>query len=367
LSLLSTSSLHLISRVSSTSPPVTHWCRFWALLSSTIVLFAAALTLDILMYTFMCHNCDRNVIFITLNLVAALLYTFASIHPTVRIPEILFFSKYLRIFYFWRLVIPLQIQQANNYRSGLLQAAVVACFTTYLVFSAIMRYVLSLYLYLSELLLSYWYSEPASWNCNPWSEGASSRTSAIIVCFSLSLFLCGPSMSFFCTNSTTGRRVRHHCRDLLGLQHVPFDGCLDRTRCCHFLRSVSPVLADLSIPLSPSIHLSIYLRVDSCAESKPTQEPAASESKPLVKPESEEGAAASSKAAADDEPITYNYSLFHIAFAAVRIVLPLPLFQSICAFMSLNVRCCVSLHLPWLSLPLPHPFSHVSRTTICSS
>lgn len=51
--------------------------------------------------------------FVTLNLIAALVYTGLSIHPT--------------------------IQEANNYRSGLLQAAVVAAFTTYNIFSAVTR------------------------------------------------------------------------------------------------------------------------------------------------------------------------------------------------------------------------------------
>jgi hypothetical protein len=180
---------------------------FWALLTVTIVLFAATVAMDIVMYIFMCHDCDRNVVFITLNLLAALLYTFGSIHPSV--------------------------QQANNYRSGLLQAAVVACFTTYLVFSAIM-------------------SEPASWDCNPWSEGASNRTSTII-------------------------------------------------------GAVFVIVAVIYSAFNTSRSSDSWIQPETSEESKP-----------LVKPEAEEGAAADTSAAAagDDEAVSYNYTLFHVAFAA---------------------------------------------------
>jgi len=77
-------------------------------------------------------KCSMNVMFVTVNLLAALLYTFLSIHP--------------------------KLQEANQYRSGLLQAALVSAFTTYMVFSAIM-------------------SEPPSWNCNPFIANETSADS----------------------------------------------------------------------------------------------------------------------------------------------------------------------------------------------
>jgi len=108
---------------------------FWALLTCTVLMFLGALAASILMYVEFSH-CGSNVIFVTINLLGILVYTFLSVHP--------------------------KLQEANNYRSGLLQASVVALFSTYMVFSAIM-------------------SEPVTWKgCNPWTAQTSNSTSIII-------------------------------------------------------------------------------------------------------------------------------------------------------------------------------------------
>lgn len=43
-------------------------CWFYSLLTVTLVLFGAALAGMIVLYVKFCHDCDKNVLFVTLNL-----------------------------------------------------------------------------------------------------------------------------------------------------------------------------------------------------------------------------------------------------------------------------------------------------------
>jgi len=89
--------------------------RCWAglLIGSTILLFVVSATLTILMYIFWIENpqvCWMNPMFITINFIACFCLSISSIHPKV---------------------------QEKNPKVGLLQAAVVSTYTTYLVWSAL--------------------------------------------------------------------------------------------------------------------------------------------------------------------------------------------------------------------------------------
>jgi len=135
---------------------------FYSLLAVTLVLFGVALAGSVVLYVKFSHDCGKNVMFVTLNLVAAVVYTAVSIHPGV--------------------------QEANGYRSGLLQAAVVAAFTTYNVFSAIM-------------------SEPQSWgSCNPWAvsaDGSSSSSASSITAKVLGAAICVVAVTYAAFNASS--------------------------------------------------------------------------------------------------------------------------------------------------------------------
>jgi len=89
---------------------------FYALVGSTVVCYAAAVSLTIAMYALFTSSsrgddaCSLNSIIITVNLAFSLFAGFLSVHPAV---------------------------QNKNPKSGLLQSAVVSLYTTYLVWSAI--------------------------------------------------------------------------------------------------------------------------------------------------------------------------------------------------------------------------------------
>jgi len=110
---------------------------FWMLMGFTALFYIATIGGSIAMYVLF-NGCGRNVIFVTLNLIAVVGYTFMSIHP--------------------------KLQEANNFRSGLLQAGIVAAFSTYMVFSSIM-------------------SEPASMTCNPFARdsGSGGNTTSLVI------------------------------------------------------------------------------------------------------------------------------------------------------------------------------------------
>jgi len=89
--------------------------RWWAgaLLCASIILYLVSVALTILMYVFFMENpkkCWHNPMFITLNMVFCFFVSVASVHPKL---------------------------QEKNPRIGLLQAAVVTTYTTYLVWSAL--------------------------------------------------------------------------------------------------------------------------------------------------------------------------------------------------------------------------------------
>jgi len=88
-------------------------CWVFALLSATFVMYAIAVILTVLMYVFFMENtsaCWFNPMFVTLNIVFCIIITLVSIHPKL---------------------------QEKNPRSGLLQAAIVSAYSTYLIWSAL--------------------------------------------------------------------------------------------------------------------------------------------------------------------------------------------------------------------------------------
>jgi len=89
--------------------------KFWAvaLVGATIVLYIISLALTIVMYIFFMENqteCWFNPMFVTLNLILCFFISIGSIHPKL---------------------------QEKNPRNGILQAAVVTAYTTYLVWSSL--------------------------------------------------------------------------------------------------------------------------------------------------------------------------------------------------------------------------------------
>jgi len=115
---------------------------FGLLLSSTIALLSISVILTILMGVFFCKNagdCQRNVAAVTINSILCFVICALSIHP--------------------------KIQEVNP-KSGLLQGAVIAAYSTYLVFSAMLS---------------------SNDSCNPWivSASASNISVAIGACFTI--------------------------------------------------------------------------------------------------------------------------------------------------------------------------------------
>jgi hypothetical protein len=106
--------------------------RFWAaaLITATGLLYLVSISLTIVMYIFFTEaekDCWHNPMFITLNLILCFFISIASIHPKL---------------------------QEKNPRNGLLQSAVVTCYSTYLVWSALT-------------------SQPASMKCSKFPVGGS--------------------------------------------------------------------------------------------------------------------------------------------------------------------------------------------------
>jgi len=85
---------------------------FYGLLVSSLTMFAVAVGGSIAMYVLYSNKYTLNAAFVSANLVLALAYTVMSVHPA--------------------------LQERNNHRGGLLQAAIVALYSTYLVFSAVL-------------------------------------------------------------------------------------------------------------------------------------------------------------------------------------------------------------------------------------
>jgi len=115
---------------------------FALLLSSTIGLLLVSVILTIIMSIFFCKDasdCQRNVAAVTVNTILCVAICFVSIHP--------------------------KVQEANP-KSGLLQAAVIAAYSTYLIFSSMLS---------------------STDSCNPWptSSKASNSSVAIGACFTI--------------------------------------------------------------------------------------------------------------------------------------------------------------------------------------
>jgi len=115
--------------------------RFWAgaLITASGLLYSVSIALTVVMYIFFTEaekDCWHNPMFITLNVILCFFISIASIHPKL---------------------------QEKNPRNGLLQAAVVTSYTTYLVWSALS-------------------SQPASMKCSkfPVSGGVDDKVSLII-------------------------------------------------------------------------------------------------------------------------------------------------------------------------------------------
>jgi len=111
---------------------------WWVLLGSSILCYAVSIALTIVMYIFFVKDaagCQLNAAFITMNIVFAIVIGGISMHP--------------------------KVQEANP-RSGLLQAAFITIYVTYLVWSSIM-------------------SEPDDFGCNPWATSSSASTVALFV------------------------------------------------------------------------------------------------------------------------------------------------------------------------------------------
>jgi hypothetical protein len=86
--------------------------RYWLMVGISFFLYLVVLVGTIVMFVFF-HSDQKNIAFITINLLSVILVSILAVHP--------------------------KIQEVNP-RSGLLQAAIVSAYSTYLVFSAIMRY-----------------------------------------------------------------------------------------------------------------------------------------------------------------------------------------------------------------------------------
>jgi hypothetical protein len=89
---------------------------FWALFSSSMLLYCIGLTLCVLMFMFFATDgsaCQLNIFLIVLNIIFCCAVSFFSVMPRV---------------------------QEKNPRSGLLQASVISAYATYLVWSAMMSY-----------------------------------------------------------------------------------------------------------------------------------------------------------------------------------------------------------------------------------
>jgi cation transport ATPase len=88
-------------------------CWLGALIAATVILFLSSLSLTIVMYVFFMENqkvCWHNPMFVTLNVILCFIISLISIYPKL---------------------------QEKNPRNGILQAAVVTTYTTYLVWSAL--------------------------------------------------------------------------------------------------------------------------------------------------------------------------------------------------------------------------------------
>jgi len=112
--------------------------RAWwfVLLGSTIIMYLFSVAATIVMGIFFCKDgsvCGRNVAFLTMNTVLCFLLSIASIHP--------------------------KVQDANP-RSGLLQAALITAYSTYLIFSSMMS---------------------DSGDCNPWAFSTGASQISILV------------------------------------------------------------------------------------------------------------------------------------------------------------------------------------------
>jgi len=109
---------------------------WWVMLIATIVLYVFSLAATIVMAIFFAKDagkCVRNVAFLLVNCIMCLAYGFGSIHP--------------------------RVQEANP-KSGLLQAAFITGYSTYLVFSAMM-------------------SDTGS--CNPWIKSAGANNVSVLI------------------------------------------------------------------------------------------------------------------------------------------------------------------------------------------
>jgi len=120
---------------------------FVALLSCSLVLFGISLAGSIVMYVFF-SKCQTNVAFITINIVLCFIISALSIHP--------------------------KVQEANP-TSGILQAAIISGYTTYLVWSVIM----------SEPTT---YTSSDNQKCNPWSTTSTNATASSVTVIVGALF-----------------------------------------------------------------------------------------------------------------------------------------------------------------------------------
>jgi len=129
----------------------TRW--WWLMLIATIVLFVAAVGLTLVMYIIF-SGCGSNVAFVTVNLLICIFISALSILP--------------------------QVQEASP-SSGLLQPALITCYCTYLIFSAIQ-------------------SEDSE--CNPWKAATSASNTSLLIG---ALFtICAVCYATFRASSTIG-------------------------------------------------------------------------------------------------------------------------------------------------------------------
>jgi len=105
---------------------------WWILFGTMGLLFLSSLALTIVMYIFF-HSCQQDVAFVTINLIFCIFIGAMSIHP--------------------------KVQDANP-KSGLLQPALIACYCTYLIFSAIQS------------------DDP---ECNPWKAKTSANNTSLLI------------------------------------------------------------------------------------------------------------------------------------------------------------------------------------------
>jgi hypothetical protein len=148
---------------------------FALLLGASIVLLAISFVLTVVMYAYFCSDgveCGKNVAVISINVALCFLLSILSIHP--------------------------KIQEVMP-RSGLLQAAVISAYATYLIFSA----------NLSD----------DNTTCNPWKNDAGASSMALLVGAGFTIIAVCYATFTAASNSAAELHVNHETTSLTATKH----------------------------------------------------------------------------------------------------------------------------------------------------